>query len=474
MLKRESKGINMPLVASGVAIGILMFVLMFIPIGVANNGVGYHVMANHNLYVLEEDKDDEVFDYLISEYGVSSYYNEYQQEKGIRTSQDWLLKLAITLDKWCTGDDGVFDRRFLAGLYSVMCAVAIYLWVDYLTYRRKLIPSAMIAGLTLLIFVDTAYTAYFNSFFAQAMIYNGCLIAVASLLLMHQKRKHVYGLVGLFTAGAYSLVFATQENRFLGIGLGVLGIVLIYGTKDKAVKMLMNGVSISLILVGLWGCVFSPKVLDHSNQYHAMTRGILLAADNPELALQELGIDEQYSLLAGSRYYEADALIDRESMWLSDTFYAAYTKLDVGMYYLRHPSEFNELFRLAVRQGYNVRPYQLGNYEKSAGRPAGTQTKAFTLYSQLKYKVTPITVGFVGIWMLLVIMLGIKNKFQALLMSIMIIMGLLQMALSILNVGDTQLLEASFLYAVVFDFVNLVGFAFGINKISEKWGRRTG
>ncbi|MHC1750791.1 MAG: hypothetical protein AB9856_21160 [Cellulosilyticaceae bacterium] len=457
-----------PVLASGLAACILVVVLIMIPVGVADNGDFYRVMSSGNLYGLEENKEDALFGYFIKDYGVRKYYNEINQDERLVTSQNVFIKLAVSLDKVFTGDDGLFDIRFLAVLQIAMCIFAIYLLVDYLSYNRSNLAGLIIGGLTVLIFVDTAYTAYFNSFFAEGIVYTSFLITMTSILLLQQKRYNPYFLIAVFTLNAGILISAKQQNAPLGILLGLLGIVLTLGNQTKGFKIIMRSIASGLIALGVLVYILIPKEFVNINQYHAMTRGMMMVGDNPQDVLQEFGIDEQYTLLKDSIYFERYPVVDVESPMLEENFYNRYGFVSISMHYLRHPKDFLKMMDLAAKNAYSVRPKVMGNYEKTMGKAPGERTKIFTLYSTIKERMTPNTVGFMMIWSILAILLGIKNRFRAIVIGCAILIGLSQIVVSIIGAGDADLAKHIFLYSVVFDFVNLIGISFLIAKLDEK------
>jgi len=453
-----------PALALFVSTGLVLFVLFIKPIGMADNGDFYRIINGNGIYKLDRDQKDQYFQYFSKEFGTFEYYNESQNT--IISSQTPFIQAALALDRLFTGADNRFDIRFLSGILSLWCLLNIYLLVDYAAFGLQKRYGYGIAALAVYLFADVGYTAYFNSFYAEGLVYVSFLSAMASALLIFQKRHNLYLLLTLYIFSSVVLTTAKQQNAPLGVLLGLLIIPLMLSLpkkqglrKKKAARRRTVAVavcSISLCVCGALVYYLIPQEFVDINKYHAMTRGILMTSQNPETALEHFGIDPQYSLLDGSIFFERYPAADVEGEDLKTRFYPNYGFVSVSLYYLEHPSELLQMLDAAAKNAYNIPPEAMGNYERSAGKEPGQKSWFFKLHSYLKARIAPKTVGFMILWIVAILGLGFRNRGRTLVLACAILMGLSQIGVSIIGAGDADLSKHIFLYNVVYDLCNFV------------------
>lgn len=467
-----------PAVAAIAAVIIMVLALICKPvIGMADNGDFYRVSNSQGIYKLDRYEDDQFFSYAATEYGLYHYFNEY--EGGLISSQIPLIRLAKALDSLFTGDDGIFDIRFMGILLIIYCAAALYFFVDYLTYKVKTAAGYLIAALCVFIFADTGYTAYFNSFFAEGLAMISFLFMMASVLLMTQKRYSPYALLIIFVINAAVLTTSKQQNAPIGVIAGTMLIIVCFmiSSKDAAQSLpeqtqepiksyikdrfryratvLICGAA--LCATGVTTYLLIPQEFININSYHAMTRGIMMTAENPEEALAEFDISPQYALLNKSIYYDRNPVIDVESDTLKKDFYSHYNFASILTYYMRHPGQMMQMLNLAAKNAWTVRPATIGNYDRSEGLDPGAQTDFFTAYTTFKDSFIPRTIGFIIVWMAVLLIFGFKDKKREVIIAFAMLMGLSQFLVSIIGAGDADLSKHIFLFGVTFDFATVVG-----------------
>lgn len=451
-----------PVLAVVAALCIQLAVLYIAPvIGMADNGDFYRIINGNGIYKLDRYEDDQYFKYFSREFGVYQYYNEF--ETSIVSSQTLFIRAALALDRLFTGDDHLFDIRFLAALISAWSLLAIYLLVDYASWGMRKRYGYCVAALAVLIFNDTAYTAYFNSFFAESVVLVSFLTTMASALLIFQGRRRGKLLFGLYLLSSAVLISAKQQNAPLGLFLGLLAIPLVFylfrgkiylgGLRARRFRTATaTACALGIFCLGAVIYVVIPQEFVNINKYHAMTRGVLMASENPEEALEQFEIDPQYSMLDKTTYFERYPAADVEGEMLGTHFYPKYGFVSVSLYYLSHPGELMKMMDIAAKNAYSIRPAVMGNYERSAGKDPGALTSFFTLYSVLKARIVPTTVGFMIIWIMAMLGLSFRDRYRTLVLLCGILTGLSQIAVSIIGAGDADLSKHLFLYNVSFDF----------------------
>ncbi len=446
---------------------LLIGILIIYPIGMADNGDYYRVMVRNDLYFLEEKPEEQFFGYFVKDFGIREYFNEMPKEDAIFTSQNLFIKLSIMISQIVTNNSNRFDVRILGGMQIILCVVGIYLLVDFLTYKKTLIAGLLIGFLCMLVFADTAYTAYFNSLYAEGLSYTTFLIIFSSALLIQQKRYSPYFLYSLIFINSVILIFLKQQ--YAPIGILLAGIFVIIGLREskKIVRRVLYGLGGFMVFMCIAVYVLIPQEFVTINQYHAMTRGILMTSEDPEKSLSEFSINEQYSILNGDTYYDKHPQTDTSSEDMYENFFSKYNFVSVSMYYIKHPNQLWKMISYSSNNGYMIRPEVLGNYVKESGKEWGEKTNLFTAYSTIKKDLAPKSAEFLLIWCVLAILLNLKNPYQMKIILIAVLIGLSQIGVSIIGAGDADLGKHIFLYTVVFDFVNVIGFSYVINKLCE-------
>lgn len=506
-----------PPVVAVIAAAIVMFVTLFLPscVGMADNGDFYRIINGNGIYKLDRNEPDQYLQYFSREFSVYQYYNEY--EDSVLSSQTPFIRAAMALDRLFTGDDSLFDVRFLALLLALLALLALYLLVEYVSKDLNRREGYLAAALSVFLFADTGYIAYFNSFYAEGLVLVCFLLAMTSTLLLEQHRYNPYLLLSLYTVSGVTLTFAKQQNVPLGVLMGILGGIIAFryfaqerrlatiqssdgillapiATPNQAVLPLQDNretkqkkklfslfhhkskptdpnaapqphrffrriclsCSMLLILLGLASYVLIPQEFVNINKYHAMTRGILMTSKNPEEALKQFGINPQYSLLDRSIYYERYPTADVSGHELTTQFYPKYGFVSVAAYYIGHPAELMQMLDYSARNAYSIRPAVMGNYQRDAGKEAGQKSYIFALYSSLKQAFTPRTVGYMLIWIALALVIGLRDRGRTIVLGFAILMGLSQIGVSIIGAGDADLSKHIFLYNVAYDFTNFI------------------
>lgn len=470
-----------PALLAAAGVFIITCMALFVPpyIGMADNGDYFRILYSNGLYFNAPDYDSQYFGYFIKQYGIFQYYNE--NAATLFSSQSVFIKAAIWLNQLLYSHE-IFDIRFQAAIFLVLYTIAVYLLVESLTWKVASKYAYPISIIAIFLFGDTAYTAYFNSFFGESVVFIMLIFVFASGLLIYRNRYNDYVMMGVLLASGLLLTTSKQQNAPLGIILGIFGIFLIFIRKKRTYRALMSSTLVLLLLAGIGTYTLIPKEFVNINQYHAMTRGILMGSDDPESTLEKFNMDKQYAILNKSIYYELYTTVDVDSEILENQFYSKYGFVSILGYYLTHPSKAIDMLDLAAKSAFKIRPPAMGNYELSVGKPFRAQTSFFSGYSILKAKMAPKTFGFVTLWIVLVTGLympsfiaairakQIRRMIRFTFIFIMILMGLSGIAVSIIGAGDADLAKHEFVFTAVFDLVTFVTVSDAIRR--RLWSRQ--
>lgn len=470
-----------PAMLAAAAVGIVTAVALFIPpfIGMADNGDYFRIIYGNGLYFNAPDYTEQYFGYFVKQYGILQYFNE--NAAALTSSQSLFIKAAMALNKWLYHPH-IFDIRVQGALYAAMLVGAVYLLVESVTWKVPRKFGYIIAALAVWIFADTGYTAYFNSFYGESLVYIMSIVVAASAMLLYRRRYNDYVLLLMFFVSALLLTTAKQQNAPVGVIIAMIGIVLIYIRKSKPFRAFAASMLALLLLSGIATYALIPKEFVNINQYHAMTRGPLLQSKNPEETLRAFGIDEQYAILSKTIYYELYPPIDVDSPILEKSFYSRYGFASILAFYAAHPGIGMEMLNLAAKHAFTIRPPAMGNFEKSADRSFGEQALFFSSYSMVKKQFAPKTFGFIVLWAVLIVGLYLPSFVAAVkakdsraaarlpLIVMMMLAGLSGIAVSIIGAGDADLAKHEFLFTVMFDIVTFLAIADAFRR--ELWQYR--
>ncbi|ANS76625.1 hypothetical protein AWM70_20270 [Paenibacillus yonginensis] len=451
------------------AAGVLMITVfaLFVPpyIGMADNGDFFRVAYSNGIYFNHPDYDSQYFDYFVKQYGIFQYFNE--NGATINSSQSLFIKLALMLNKLVFSST-VFDLRFQAVIYAVLYTAAVYLLIEGLTWGISRRKGYLIALIALFIFGDTGYTAYFSSFYSEAIVLIMAVFLFASWLLMYRKRYNDYVLLAIFVISAVLLTTSKQQNAPVGMIAAVMGVSLLFLRSGRTFRILTGCSLVVFMGAGVLTYTMISKEFVNINAYHAMTRGVLMQSVDPEKTLQSFGIDEQYALLKDSIYYEPYSTIDVNSPMLEREFYSKYGFASILKYYVLHPGRLWAILDVAAKGAFTIRPEAMGNFEQSTGAAPGTHTHFFSLYSLLKERVLPKTFGFIVLWGIVVMGLYLPAFVKAMkernfrhiqkliLVVSTLIIGLSGIFVSIIGAGDADLAKHEFLFTLSFDLILLL------------------
>ena len=111
-----------------------------------------------------------------------------------------------------------------------------------------------------------------------------------------------------------------------------------------------------MIICGVFVYTVIPQSYMNINQYHAMTRGVMMEAENPEEALAFFGINPQYSILNETDYFERYPSVDADDQILEDGFYNRYDFVSICIYYISHPDTLLRMRTDAAQEAYIINP----------------------------------------------------------------------------------------------------------------------
>jgi hypothetical protein len=461
--------------AAFLVISICILTLFVKPVvGMADNGDYFRIISQNNLYHIAKEYDDIYLGYFNKNYGIFEFLND--NEKTIISTQSFLIRAAVFIDTFITKDN-LFDIRFLAGIYTIIAALAAFFVVWSLTINLvNKVQKYIITVLFVIIFCDVGYLAYFNSFYGEAMNITFFLLSVGVLMFSYSIKKVNTFYLGLFVVTSYVFIGSKQQLAPVGILVFLILVRYFFILKGTFNKILCLVFSVFIITSSAYFYLAISGDFDYINRYHAMTRGILLNEEEPEKILKEFNINPQYSLLQENIFYNNIPIIHPKDDKLIKEFYSNYSFGGIIKFYIKNPKTFMKMLELGVEHSYSIRPDVIGNYEKSEGKQYGAKSYFFSLWSTAKANYflhgLGVTVFAAIIYFVAAILRYLqyrKNKnisFQLMeeLFLYIFLVGLSQIFVSIIGAGDADLAKHVFMFNISFDLMVL----FSLSKFFEK------
>ncbi|KAI3345770.1 hypothetical protein CIT17_11935 [Clostridium botulinum] len=415
-------------------------------------------------YHLNKNSNDIFLGYFIKDYGIYKYNNDYANI--LISTQSIFVKSAIFLDRLFT-KDYVLDIRFMSVMFLIIEAIGIYFFIKALinkvdNSKYKLI----ITLLTILIFCDTGYLAYYNSFYGESV--NICCFLMSIGLLIYMIEFDKFTWYNLIAFGISSFLFFGSKQQLAPVGILISFIFIIIGvytTNKPLTKILTYILAIIFIISSM---VFYKSItgdFKYINIYHSMNRGILLNEDDPDNILEDFNISTQYSLLQETDFFEEIKLLDPYEEKLIEDYYEKFSLGKILEYYITHPKAFIKVLKISFNNGYSIRPKVIGNYEQSEHKKFGAKSYFFATWSTFKEKFIPknmlFTVATIVIYLYLStsrFLKAIKNNNKKIQLKeityfYVFLVGISQIIISVIGAGDADLSKHVFMYNMAFDLI---------------------
>src|SRR5262249_30781161 len=184
-----------------------------------------------------------------------------------------------------------------------------------------------------------------------------------------------------FVTACVLLVTTKAQHCFLGLPLALFILVTAGGIwagnlrkfKAAAVTAILGGTLFSILAV--------PPEYDVAPLYTIIFTGILRTSNDVKGDLAALGLDESYT-----RWVDTTGFTIGNPLSNPDTlkqFTSKTSYLRVLRFFLTHPAKTYEVLVAAMGEAGRQRP-QLGNFDRSAGRPEWAETTSFSAWSDWK------------------------------------------------------------------------------------------
>jgi putative flippase GtrA len=446
-----------------VGAGLILWLLMLKPfVGIADNGDFQRIMATVGLDygVPHESFSDRFYGYFHSQYrfrepGLGGYIS----------TEIPVVLLAVLLNLLLYSGE-VFDIRFLAGVYGVLLLAALY-GLMKTGYLQNKAVRWFTAALSLFVFFDLGYIAYFNSLFGEpvSLVFLLLTVILGIRILDRGGQGSGIGLLTSFIVCAVFLIGSKVQNAPVGLMLALFAWRLRPLYTDRAWKRRVTVASAVLLLCSVLIYVTAPRELRTINQYQSVFYGILKDSPHPEKDLEELGLDPKLAVLAGTNYFTPNTPIPQQSPELTELFYKHISHGKIAEFYVTHPARFWKKLEATASSAFTIRPLYLGNYEQSAARGYRATFVSFDEWSRIKHELLPhsfyLILAFYAFYYGVLIRRwlhssGLSGKLLAELFMLVGVIGAVSYVVPVLGDGEADLAKHLFMFNACFDLMLVI------------------
>jgi hypothetical protein len=364
---------------------------LFIPplIGIADNGDFARLRYPNGLSRIPSEDQDQRFNYFYSKFAIVP-----EPEVGIyyfHTSSHLFVGAARRLNILLISRD-VFDIRVLAALYMICFLLGFYLILIFsrrFAFQWRCLLAAALIGM----YTDTAYTAYFNSFYSEPTALAALIIIVGCSLLLMAGRSGIPALAGYFAAAGLLITAKPMYVPFAALFIP-FGIYLTRFVSFKYRYAWTGAVSGALLVLAVGYQAITPEWLRMKASYIAIFSVLLPESPRPESDLLALNLKPEWIRYVGTSPYDADGPVETDAAFRAE-FTNRVRTLTIPRFLLARPAQLYRVASDIAPQLVTTLPDYAGYYEESSGKPP--RTKPLAPWSSVRAGIFPAP-----LWLLLI------------------------------------------------------------------------
>jgi hypothetical protein len=278
---------------------------------------------------------------------------------------------------------GRFDLRWMGATHAAALLVAaFFLWRE--SADLSLAARAAGFGFALLAFTDVGYVAPLNSFYTQA----GSLVFLAATIAFGTASARRPGrlapLAGYFS-GAALFVASKPQEAIQAVPLALFGLFLARRGK-RGVRVGGWALAASLLVVGVVLAAGTRGRFRDGALYKMVFLEILPRSPEPAADLRALGLPASDVRFSGTTNYDPDSPFRDPAVRARLFRSLSYPVL--LRFFAARPGRAAAELASGAWAGWELRP-PLGNFEKSAGLPAGARTRAYSAWTRIRRLALP-------------------------------------------------------------------------------------
>lgn len=281
-----------------------------------------------------------------------------------------------------TGADPALYRLGILGLLYALCygfALSRLFRSFHIANRAA---DAVCKLLLLAVLCDSAYTAYFNSFYSEPVQIIGFVLMAAGCLRILSVPKP--GLTDALWMSLAAILYGWSKFANLPVALLVITVfsVIAFSRGRHVGVFQLMAVSLTAV-IGLF--LLIPDWMSFETNYNAVFFGALYDTSEEQQReyLRDLGLPEDYTELAETNAYVRRVQDTLKAAEFQESFQHI-SKTRLLLFYAKHPAQLIKLGDIAIKNSGFLRPYYLSNY--SGAYPRFTQTHRLSFWSDLRVK----------------------------------------------------------------------------------------
>lgn len=361
-------------------------------VGLANNGDFGRMIKWGALNYVQDNNDDIYFNWVNREYKFVA--NPVTTNGFWLSSEIFFVKLAAAIG-YLFVSDKIFDLRTLGLIHILAFLLSFWILMRGLSGGAKF-SFLFFAPWFVLLFCDLNYTIYFNSFYTEPATLIFLLASVGSALYLLKLKRGSIPMLALFGICASLLIAVKIQNIIFAPAIAFFGLRL-FQFDHSPLRRIILLASVALVsTLSVSEYEMSPHVLKEASKYNSVFYGALMGSHDPRRDLIDLGVNEDYSALAGTNFHQPGLPLDVKSREFEAGFDSKIGFAKIFLFYLKRPGLFLEKIQQSVDRAYFPRPEYAGNFEKSSGEKQTGQSRRWNIWGQVKKYYFPKSVWFLA------------------------------------------------------------------------------
>ncbi len=384
------------IVVLAVSAAILIYTLEIPPIvGLADNGDFYKMMSKFGLEHGAQTREDRYFGYFDTIYvpdpvGAAKYQEVWHGT--LISSEIIFMATAVWLHRLL--DLGAAFHLQLLGLVHIVVFMfgefLLLLGLKDLSLGRRIIGAVF----SVIMFLDTNYIAYFNSAYTETAAYLFLLLLIAAATHVIFHKPYAPAWVSAYFLFAFLFSCSRYPNGVMYPLLALFGVLLTLHTRQVMSGLVALAATLAGGILVLGFMRGAPPAYTEFSLYNHFFNSLLRFSPTPGEDLKEFGLDPALLSCSGTTYYEPRSAVYNQEAYRG--FREKVSTKRVIRFYLHHPRRVMGSIYRTVSMGMKLAP-GYGNYEKSAGKPPGSHSQGFVIWSSLRDRLMPKNVWVVAV-----------------------------------------------------------------------------
>lgn len=272
---------------------------------------------------------------------------------------------------------------------TMLCVLSILRDLYPMLGQLTLLPAI---GLTAMLLGEN-YVAWYNALFGESSISTGLMILLAAGLhlavLPRGGKGHARWLLVLAIGVRFLCCAKAQMALALPAGLLLMAVFAVYHRPRGALRCTAFAAAAVLMAgIATWDTLGvyqkNADVSEKQTVWQSVFYGALMIADDPDAAMEELGIPAEMKADIGkhANYADEDYVYAPLSQEAEEKFYAHVSTLTMVKYYLRHPLDLLQMLDRAAQESVTLHNSFMAYTDETYSASAGPYR--FTLWANLR------------------------------------------------------------------------------------------